>query len=88
MTVDAVVDHADVDIAVPDEAIIRSKFGPAVFLADGPTFELQPVVPGRTDGRTTEVVEGLEAGAAVVVKNAFLLKAELGRSEASHAHSH
>lgn len=85
-TVSAVVDHAEVAVAVPDEAIIRSKFGPAVFLADGSVFELQPVVPGRTDGETTEITNGLDAGALVVVTNAFLLKAELGRSEATHDH--
>jgi cobalt-zinc-cadmium efflux system membrane fusion protein len=34
----------------------------------------------------TEVVEGLEPGARIVVKNAFLLKAELGKWEAGHEH--
>lgn len=86
VAVSAVVDHAEVDVAVPDEAIIRSKFGPTVLLAEGSTFELQPVVPGRTDGRVTEITEGLDAGAMIVVRNAFLLKAELGRSEATHDH--
>jgi cobalt-zinc-cadmium efflux system membrane fusion protein len=86
VTVSAVVDHAEVDVAVPDAAIVRSRFGPAVFLAEGSTFELQPVVPGRTDGVTTEISEGLQAGASIVVRNAFLLKAELGRGEATHDH--
>jgi cobalt-zinc-cadmium efflux system membrane fusion protein len=84
--VSAVVDHADVPVSVPEEAIVRSKFGPAVFLSDGTTFEIQPVTPGRSDGELTEVVEGLDAGSMVVVKNAYLLKAELGRGEASHDH--
>jgi len=86
VSVSAVVDHADVKVAVPDAAIVRSKFGPAVFIAQESTFELQPVTPGRTDHRMTEVKEGLDANAMVVVKNAFLLKAELGRSEATHDH--
>jgi cobalt-zinc-cadmium efflux system membrane fusion protein len=86
VTVSAVVDHADVAVAVPEAAIIRSKFGPAVFLAEGSTFEIQPVVTGRTDGTTTEIVAGLDAGMSVVVSNAYLLKAELGRSEATHDH--
>jgi cobalt-zinc-cadmium efflux system membrane fusion protein len=86
VNVTAVVDHADVAVSVPENAILRSKFGPAVFIAHGTTFEIQPVTPGRTDGMRTEIVEGLEAGAMVVVKNAYLLKAELGRGEASHDH--
>jgi len=86
VNVAAVVDHADVAVSVPDEAIIRSKFGPAVFIADGPSFEIQPVTTGRTDGVLTEIVEGLGAGSIIVVKNAYLLKAELGRGEATHDH--
>lgn len=86
VNVTAVVDHADVAVSVPDAAIIRSKFGPAVFVADGTTFEVQPVTLGRSDGILTEIVEGLEEGATVVVKNAYLLKAELGRGEATHDH--
>jgi cobalt-zinc-cadmium efflux system membrane fusion protein len=86
VNVTAIVDHADVAVSVPEKAIIRSKFGPAVFLAVGPTFEVQPVTPGRSDGKRTEIVEGLEAGAMVVVENAYLLKAEMGRGAATHDH--
>jgi cobalt-zinc-cadmium efflux system membrane fusion protein len=80
------VDRVRAAVVVPEEAIVRMSRGPAVFRADGTTFELQPVVPGRTDGEWTEIREGLEAGARVVVRNAFLLKAELGKSEAVHDH--
>jgi cobalt-zinc-cadmium efflux system membrane fusion protein len=81
-----VIEHVDVPVAVPDEAIVRMSFGPAVFRAEGNRFEMQPVSTGRTDGRVTELTAGLEPGARIVVKNAFLLKAELGKSEAHHAH--
>lgn len=80
------VDRFRAGVAVPEEAIVRTSRGPGVFRADGATFELQPVVPGRTDGTWTEIVEGLEPGARIVIRNAFLLKAELGKSEATHDH--
>jgi cobalt-zinc-cadmium efflux system membrane fusion protein len=80
------VDRARVAVAVPEEAIVRTSRGPAVFRAAGTAFELQPVTPGRSDGPWTEIVDGLEPGAGVVVRNAFLLKAELGKSEATHDH--
>ena len=80
------VDRARVAVAVPEEAIVRIASGPAVFRAADTTFTLQPVVTGRSDGEWTEVVEGLDAGTAVVVRNAFLLKAELGKAEATHEH--
>jgi cobalt-zinc-cadmium efflux system membrane fusion protein len=86
VNVTAVVDRADVPVSVPDAAILRSKFGPAVFVAEGSTFEVQPVTPGRSDGMRTEIVDGIDAGTMVVVENAYLLKAELGRAEATHDH--
>lgn len=86
VTVHTLVDRAQVPVAVPEEAIIRSRFGPAVFRVQGNVFELQPVVTGRSDGTHTEIVHGLEAGAAIATANVFVLKAELGKSEAHHDH--
>ncbi len=86
VTVEITVERARVAVAVPDEAIVRTERGAGVFRAAGATFELQPVTVGRSDGTWTEVVDGLEPGAAVVSRNAFLLKAELGKSEATHDH--
>jgi cobalt-zinc-cadmium efflux system membrane fusion protein len=86
VTAAVTVERVEVAVAVPDEAIVRMREGAAVFRAAGNRFEVQPVVVGRTDGIRTEIVEGLEPGAAIVVSNAFLLKAELGKSEAGHEH--
>ncbi len=80
------VERVDVPVAVPEEAIMRLADGPAVFRASGNRFQAQPVKLGRSDGTLTEIVEGLEPGATFVVRNAFLLKAEMGKSEAHHEH--
>ena len=80
------VENVGVPVAVPEEAIVRLRLGPAVFRAEGTIFEAQPVVVGRSDGQTTEIVAGLEAGARIVVRKAFLLKAELGKGDATHEH--
>jgi cobalt-zinc-cadmium efflux system membrane fusion protein len=80
------VERVDVAVAVPEEAIMRLADGPAVFRAAGNRFQAQPVTLGRTDGTRTEIVGGLESGATFVVRNAFLLKAEMGKSEAHHEH--
>ena len=80
------VDQVRAPVAVPEEAIVRTSRGPGVFRAVVTTFELQPVTPGRSDGDWTEIVEGLEAGARIATRNVFLLKAELGKSEATHDH--
>jgi membrane fusion protein, heavy metal efflux system len=86
VTVRVNVEDVAVDVAVPEDAIVRSAMGPAVFRARGTNFELQPVTIGRTDLRLTEVLVGLAPGDTIVVQNAFLLKAELGKSEAHHDH--
>lgn len=81
------VDEVDVLITVPEEAIVRMGTGEAVFRArSGGAFESQPVRTGRRDAYRTEILEGLAAGDTIVVRNAFLLKAELGKSEAKHDH--
>jgi cobalt-zinc-cadmium efflux system membrane fusion protein len=71
-------------MAVPEEAIVRMGTGSAVFRADSGRFEVQPITVGRSDGRTTEVLTGLEPGARIVVRNAFLLKAELEKEAGGH----
>lgn len=80
------VERVDVAVAVPEDAIMRLADGPAVFRAEGNRFLAQPVTVGRTDGTMTEIVSGLESGATYVIRNAFLLKAEMGKSEAHHEH--
>ncbi len=80
------LEFARVGVAVPEAAIVRTARGTAVFRAEGTRFELQPVETGRSDGEWTEIVSGLEAGARYVRTGAFLLKAELGKSEATHDH--
>jgi cobalt-zinc-cadmium efflux system membrane fusion protein len=80
------VERVRAEVAVPEAAIVRTARGSAVFRADGARFELQPVVTGRSDGVWTEIAHGLEPGARYVTANAFLLKAELGKSEATHDH--
>ena len=45
---------------------------------------MQPIVAGRSDGTTTEIVSGLEAGARIVIRNALLLKAELEKEAGGH----
>lgn len=86
VTVRATVEQLRARVAVPEEAIVRTSRGAGVFRASGASFELQPVVVGKSDGRWTEITEGVLPGDSVVVANAYLLKAELGKSEATHDH--
>jgi cobalt-zinc-cadmium efflux system membrane fusion protein len=80
------LERVRVPVAVPEDAIVRTAEGPAVFRAEGTRFELQPVAVGRSDGHTTEVLSGIAPGDSVVVRNAFVLKSELGKGEVEHEH--
>lgn len=50
------------------------------------TYEIRPLELGRSDGRFTEVLGGLNAGDSYVVENSFLLKSDLEKSGAAHDH--
>ena len=67
-------------LVVPEEAIQNVGGRDAVFVRTTKGFVLSRVrVGARGEGRV-EVLEGLRAGQTIATKNAFLLKAELGKS--------
>ena len=74
----------DVPLAVRNLALQTLDERTVVFVDTGHGFEPRPVQLGRADSEHTEILAGLEAGARYVVKNSFILKAELGKGEAEH----
>lgn len=74
--------QAPVTVAV--DAIQTLHERNVVFVRTAHGFEARDVVTGRSDGRRTEIVEGLAAGTAYASAGSFLLKAELGKFEAGH----
>jgi cobalt-zinc-cadmium efflux system membrane fusion protein len=92
-TAEVVIDRATVPIIVPDAAVQSVEGKDVVFVQEGEVFEARPVALGRKGrakegslDKVVEVLEGLKAGERIVVKNSFVLKAELGKSEAGHEH--
>jgi cobalt-zinc-cadmium efflux system membrane fusion protein len=75
-----------VPLAVTYNAIQTVEGKPVVFVQEGDRFELREVGLGRSDGTLTEVLSGVSAGEKYVAENSFILKAELGKSEAEHEH--
>ncbi len=72
----------EVTIAVQNNALQTWDGKDVVFTRDEHGFQATPVELGRTDGKTTEIVSGITAGAEYATTNSFLLKAELGKSMA------
>lgn len=86
VNIELVSDEVDVPVAVSADAIHTIRDWTVVFARYGNYFEARPLELGRRDGKFIEVVSGLHAGEQYAAKNSFLIKADLGKSEASHDH--
>ncbi len=86
VTVTADVDHVEAPVAVANAAIQNVEGKEVVFVRSDAGFILRPVKLGRRDGERVEVLDGLAAGEQVAARNSFILKAELGKEAAEHAH--
>jgi cobalt-zinc-cadmium efflux system membrane fusion protein len=83
---DVVTAEIPVPLLVDNMAIQTFRDWQVVFINISDTYEIRPLTLGRTDGRFTEVLEGLNAGDEYVVVNSYLIKADLEKSGASHDH--
>lgn len=68
-------------IVVPEEAIQTVGGRTVVFMRTPQGFKPQPVRVGVRSAGRAEIVSGLQPGSQIATRNAFLLKAELGKGE-------
>lgn len=81
-----IVDAVGQTFTVPAEAVQTVDGRPVVFVREAAGYRLRPVTPGRTADDRTEILSGLRGDERVAGPGAALLKAELARGEAEHAH--
>ncbi|MBE7444271.1 MAG: efflux RND transporter periplasmic adaptor subunit [Planctomycetia bacterium] len=86
VTVEIVQEEVTVPVAVSVDAIQTLRDWSVVFVQYGDMFEARPLELGRNDGRWAEVLRGLSPGERYVARNSFILKADLGKSGATHDH--
>lgn len=67
-------------IVVPEEAVQSVNGSDVVFLRTTTGFRARPVRTGQRSAGRVEIVSGLTPGQTIATTNAFLLKAELGKS--------
>lgn len=84
--VELVQEEAKVPIAVRAEALQTFRDWDVVFVRHGNEFEARPLELGRRSGEWVEVLSGLSGGESYASKNSFILKADVGKSGASHDH--
>ncbi|MHB2206289.1 efflux RND transporter periplasmic adaptor subunit [Methylobacterium sp. CM6257] len=75
-----------VAVRLPKAALQTVDGKRVVFVRTEEGFEKREVELGRGDDDAYEVTSGLKPGDEIAVANSFLLKAELGKSEAAHDH--
>ena len=69
-------------IVLPEEAVQQVEGRDVVFVQAEGGFQAVPVTVGQRAGGRVEIVEGLRPGLVVVTRGAFVLKSQLGASEA------
>lgn len=80
------VANTAVALRVENRALQSFRDWQVVFIKVNDTYEIRPLELGRSDGIYTEVLGGLNTGDEYVVENAYVLKADLEKSGASHDH--
>ena len=86
VTAELVTEETQVPVAVSVDAIQTLHDWSVVFGRYGKYLEARPLKLGRSDGQMVEVLTGLSAGEQYAAGNSFAIKAELGKSGASHDH--
>jgi cobalt-zinc-cadmium efflux system membrane fusion protein len=86
VTAEMVAAEIPVPVAVSADALQTLHDSTVVFGRYGEYFEARPLELGRSDGKMIEVLDGLQAGEQYAAGNSFAIKAELGKSGATHEH--
>jgi membrane fusion protein, heavy metal efflux system len=86
VTVQIVQEEVTVPVAVKREGLQKFRDWDVVFVRVGNEFEARPLELGRIDGDWIEVVSGLGPNEKYAGLNSFILKADVGKSGASHDH--
>jgi len=86
VTVSLIQDSRKVSVAVSPDAIQTIRDWSVVFIKVGNQYEARPLELGENDGTRVEVLSGLAVGDEYVHKNSFAVKAEIGKSAATHDH--
>ena len=86
VSADVVLAEEEVEVAVKESALQTIEDKEVVFVQEGDSFEPRPIKLGKRDGDFVEIVSGILPGESYAAKNSFVLKAQIGKGEASHEH--
>ena len=81
-----ITEKVEVPVAVKASAVQTFRDWDVVFIRVREIFEAVPVTLGRRDEEWVEITEGFQAGDQYAAENSFIVKADIGKSGASHDH--
>jgi len=81
-----VMQEREVPVAVRYDALQTFRDWDVVFMKHNEVYEIAILELGERDGDFVEVISGLDAGTTYVTENAFVVKADVMKSGASHDH--
>jgi len=81
-----VICEFEAPIVIAHKAIQVIENKPMVFIKKGDVYEAHSVQLGRSDGRFTEVLSGINLGDDYVTESSYLIKADIEKSGAAHDH--
>ncbi|THK42202.1 HlyD family efflux transporter periplasmic adaptor subunit [Methylophaga sp. SB9B] len=83
---DAITEQTQVNLRIPNSAIQQFEGASVAFVKVGKQYQVRPLQLGLNDGQFSEVISGLRQGDDIVVENSYLIKADLEKAGAEHAH--
>ncbi len=83
---DVSIDKVNARVRVKPEAIQEFNGMASVFVRKNSVFEERPVTLGAKSSEWVEVIAGLSPGSEYVTTNSYVIKADILKSGASHAH--
>ena len=86
LTGEVVTAHRSVALVIDNRALQEIEGKTVVFVTNQGGYETRELQLGDTDGQFSQVLSGLNAGEQYALINSYLLKADLGKAGASHAH--
>ncbi|QJR79410.1 HlyD family efflux transporter periplasmic adaptor subunit [Alteromonas pelagimontana] len=75
-----------VPVRVEKQAVQKLDGKPVVFINEGEVYQASPVELGISDDRFIQIEKGLDVAQKYVLENSYLIKADIEKSGASHAH--
>lgn len=86
VTANVTIAEMQVPLAVRRDSLQRFRDSDVVFEQTGDTYAPRALEFGRSDADHIEVLAGLNAGARYVIKNSYLIKADIEKAGAGHDH--